>query len=196
MRIRNTDNHETMAKIITRCERDTERWKPRNCWRDGVQVLSRQELEAAIRASMTQRFWGGSNPFIYRNPVRISPGMVFKLMVGRRSKPRFGRTMEDVTHIISSVSNVAAIRKKTWINITDFWSTSEAARSNLRVRHVWRRRSRDPGMAPQSVMWGEWEWIIKRDNESGSESKHPKRCGVGIMMIARDDIAKWKAGVQ
>ncbi len=47
-------------------------------------------------------------------------GMVFKLMVSERSS--HGSRLEDVTHV-SSVSDNGSVQ--TWINITDFWSTSE-----------------------------------------------------------------------
>ena len=101
MRIQEIDG-ETMARIITRCEREiTEMKATQRVGADGVQVF-RVKLEAAI-------------VFTPKSSTYQS-GMVFKLMVGRRSS--HGSGLEDVTRYSQRQRNSGGVQ--TWLNISDF----------------------------------------------------------------------------
>lgn len=114
MRIQEIDG-ETMARIITRCEREiTEMKAVQRVGADGVQVF-RVKLEAAIDkhdATFLRRFKIVFTPksSTYRS------GMVFKLMVGRRSS--HGSGLEDVTRYFQRQRNSGGVQ--TWLNISDF----------------------------------------------------------------------------
>lgn len=114
MRIQEIDG-ETMARIITRCEREiTEMKAAQRVGADGVQVF-RVKLEAAIDKS--------DATFLRRFKIVFTPksstyqsGMVFKLMVGRRSS--HGSGLEDVTRYFQRQRSVGSVQ--TWINTSDF----------------------------------------------------------------------------
>lgn len=114
MRIQEIDG-ETMARIITRCEREiTEMKATQRVGADGVQVF-RVKLEAAIDKS--------DATFLRRFKIVFTPksstyqsGMVFKLMVGRRSS--HGSELEDVTRYFQRQRNSGGVQ--TWPNISDF----------------------------------------------------------------------------
>lgn len=114
MRIQEIDG-ETMARIITRCEREiTEMKAAQRVGADGVQVF-RIKLEAAIdRRDVT---------FLRRFKIVFTPkastyqsGMVFKLMVGRRNS--HGSGLEDVTRYFQRRRSNGGVQ--TWLNISDF----------------------------------------------------------------------------
>ncbi len=71
MRIKDIDS-ETMAKIITRCERNYRDESQEGAGADGVQVFLRQ-VEAAIDKHVTQTFLEAVQN-VRRNPVRIVGG--------------------------------------------------------------------------------------------------------------------------
>lgn len=114
MRIQEIDG-ETMARIITRCEREiTEMKAAQRVGADGVQVF-RVKLETAIDKS--------DATFLRRFKIVFTPksstyqsGMVFKLMVGRRSS--HGSGLEDVTLYFQRQRSNGGVQ--TWLNITDF----------------------------------------------------------------------------
>jgi len=114
MRIKDIDG-ETMARIITRCEREiTEMKATQRVGADGVQVF-RVKLEAAIDKS--------DATFLRRFKIVFTPksstyqsGMVFKLMVGRRSS--HGSGLEDVTRYFQRRRSSSGVQ--TWLNISDF----------------------------------------------------------------------------
>lgn len=114
MRIQEIDG-ETMARIITRCEREiTEMKATQRVGADGVQVF-RVKLEAAIDkrdATFLRRFKIVFTPksSTYRS------GMVFKLMVGRRSN--HGSRLEDVTRYFQRQRSSDGVQ--TWLNVSDF----------------------------------------------------------------------------
>ena len=114
MRIQEIDG-ETMARIITRCEREiTEMKATQRVGADGVQVF-RVKLEAAIDkrdATFLRRFKIASAP----EASTSQPGMVFKLMVGRRSS--HGSGLEDVTRYFQRRRSSGGVQ--TWLNISDF----------------------------------------------------------------------------
>ena len=116
MRIQEIDG-ETLARIITRCEREiTEMKAAQRVGADGVQVF-RVKLEATIdkrNATLLRRF-----RIIFTPKSSIyQTGMVFKLMVGRRSN--HGSGLEDVTHYFQRRRSNGGVQ--TWVNITDFLS--------------------------------------------------------------------------
>lgn len=116
MRIQEIDG-ETIARIITRCEREiTEMKAVQRVGADGVQIF-RVKLETAIDKS--------DATFLRRFKIVFTPksstyqsGMVFKLMVGRRSS--HGSRLEDVTYHFQRQRSNGGVQ--TWINITDFLS--------------------------------------------------------------------------
>lgn len=116
MRIQEIDG-ETLARIITRCEREiTEIKAAQRVGADSVQVF-RVKLETAIDKS--------DATFLRRFKIVFTPksstyqsGMVFKLMVGRRSN--HGSGLEDVTHYFQRRRSNGGVQ--TWVNITDFLS--------------------------------------------------------------------------
>lgn len=114
MRIQEIDG-ETMALIITRCEREiTEMKAAQRVGADGVQVF-RIKLEAAIDkrdATFLRRFKIVFTP----NASTYQSGMVFKLMVGRRSN--HGSRLEDVTRYFQRRRSSDGVQ--TWLNISDF----------------------------------------------------------------------------
>ena len=114
MRIQEIDG-ETMARIITRCEREiTEMKAVQRVGADGVRVF-RVKLEAAIDkrdATFLRRFKIVFTP----KSSTYQSGMVFKLMVGRRSS--HGSRLEDVTRYFQRQRNSGGIQ--TWLNISDF----------------------------------------------------------------------------
>lgn len=114
MRIQEIDG-ETMARIITRCEREiTEMKAVQRVGADGVQVF-RVKLEAAIDkrdATFLRRF---KIVFTSKSSTYQS-GMVFKLMVGRHSS--HGSGLEDVTLYFQRQRSNGGVQ--TWLNITDF----------------------------------------------------------------------------
>ena len=116
MRIQEIDG-ETMARIITRCEREiTEMKAAQRVGADGVQVF-RVKLEATIDkrdATFLRRF---RIIFMPKSSI-YQTGMVFKLMVGRRSN--HGSGLEDVTHYFQRQRSNGGVQ--TWVNITDFLS--------------------------------------------------------------------------
>lgn len=116
MRIQEIDG-ETMARIITRCEREiTEMKAIQRIGADGVQVF-RVKLEATIDkrdATFLRRF---RIIFMPKSSI-YQTGMVFKLMVGRRSN--HGSGLEDVTHYFQRQRSNGGVQ--TWVNITDFLS--------------------------------------------------------------------------
>lgn len=114
MRIQEIDG-ETMARIITRCEREiTEMKATQRVGADGVQVF-RVKLEAAIDkrdATFLRRFKIVFTP----KASTYQSGMVFKLMVGRRSN--HGSRLEDVTRYFQRRRSSDGVQ--TWLNILDF----------------------------------------------------------------------------
>lgn len=114
MRIQEIDG-ETMARIITRCEREiTEMKAMQRVGADGVQVF-RVKLEAAIDkrdATFLRRFKIVFTP----KASTYQSGMVFKLMVGRRSS--HGSGLEDVTRYFQRRRSNGGVQ--TWLNISDF----------------------------------------------------------------------------
>lgn len=114
MRIQEIDG-ETMARIITRCEREiTEMKAAQRVGADGVQVF-RIKLEAAIDkrdATFLRRFKIVFTP----KASTYQSGMVFKLMVGRRSS--HGSGLEDVTHYFQRRRSNGGVQ--TWLNVSDF----------------------------------------------------------------------------
>ena len=114
MRIQEIDG-ETMARIITRCEREiTEMKAMQRVGADGVQVF-RVKLEAAIDkrdATSLRRFKIVFTP----KASTYQSGMVFKLMVGRRSS--HGSGLEDVTLYFQRQRSNGGVQ--TWLNISDF----------------------------------------------------------------------------
>ena len=118
MRIQEIDG-ETMARIITRCEREiTEMKATQRVGADGVQVF-RVKLEAAIDkrdATFLRRFKIVFTP----NASTYQSGMVFKLMVGRRSS--HGSGLEDVTRYFQLQRTVGGVQ--TWVNTIDFVTDS------------------------------------------------------------------------
>ena len=116
MRIEEIDG-ETMARIITRCEREiTEMKAAQRVGADGVQVF-RIKLEATIDkrdATFLRRF---RIIFTPKSSIYQS-GMIFKLMVGRRSN--HGSGLEDVTRYFQRRRSNGGVQ--TWVNITDFLS--------------------------------------------------------------------------
>lgn len=116
MRIQEIDG-ETMARIITRCEREiTEMKAVQRVGADGVQVF-RVKLEAAIDkhdATFLRRFKIVFTP----KASTYQSGMVFKLMIGRRNS--HGSGLEDVTRYFQRQRSNGGVQ--TWINITDFLS--------------------------------------------------------------------------
>lgn len=116
MRIKDIDG-ETIAKLITRYERETIEMKAtQRVGSDGVQVF-RVKLEATIDkrdATLLRRF-----RIIFTPKSSIyQTGMVFKLMVGRRSN--HGSGLEDVTRYFQRRRSNGGVQ--TWVNITDFLS--------------------------------------------------------------------------
>lgn len=116
MRIKDIDG-ETMARVITRYERETVEMKAtQRVGADGVQIF-RVKSEATIDkrdATFLRRFRIVFTPkaSIYQS------GMVFKLMVGRRSN--HGSGLEDVTHYFQRRRSNGGVQ--TWVNTTDFLS--------------------------------------------------------------------------
>ena len=114
MRIKDIDG-ETMARIITRCEREiTEMKATQRVGADGVRVF-RVRLEAAIDkrdATFLRRFKIVFTP----KASTYQSGMVFKLMVGRRNS--HGSGLEDVTRYFQRRRSNGGVQ--TWLNISDF----------------------------------------------------------------------------
>ena len=106
---------ETMARIITRCEREiTEMKAAQRVGADGVRVF-RVKLEAAIDkrdATFLRRFKIVFTPKF----STYQSGMVFKLMVGRRSS--HGSGLEDVTRYFQRRRSNSGVQ--TWLNTSDF----------------------------------------------------------------------------
>lgn len=104
-----------MARIITRCEREIAEMKAvQRVGADGVQVF-RVKLEAAIDkhdATFLRRFKIVFTP----KASTYQSGMVFKLMVGRRSN--HGSRLEDVTRYFQRQRSSDGVQ--TWLNILDF----------------------------------------------------------------------------
>ncbi len=120
MRIQEIDG-ETMARIITRCEREiTEMKAAQRVGADGVQVF-RVKLEAAIDkrdATFLRRFKIVFTP----KASTYQSGMVFKLMVGRRSS--HGSGLEDVTRYFQRRRSSGGVQ--TWVNTTDLLADNGA----------------------------------------------------------------------
>ena len=114
MRIQEIDG-ETMARIITRCEREIAEMKAaQRVGADGVQVF-RIKLEAAIDkrdATFLRRFKIVFTP----KASTYQSGMVFKLMIGRRNS--HGSGLEDVTLYFQRQRSNGGVQ--TWLNISDF----------------------------------------------------------------------------
>lgn len=114
MRIQEIDG-ETIARIITRCEREiTEMKAVQRVGTDGVQVF-RVKLEAAIDkhdATFLRRFKIVFTP----KASTYQSGMVFKLMIGRRNS--YGSGLEDVTHYFQRQRSNGGVQ--TWLNTSDF----------------------------------------------------------------------------
>lgn len=114
MRIQEIDG-ETMARIITRCEREiTEMKAAQRVGVDGVQVF-RIKLEAAIDkrdATFLRQFKVVFTP----KASTYQSGMVFKLMIGRRNS--HGSGLEDVTRYFQRQRSNGGVQ--TWLNISDF----------------------------------------------------------------------------
>nr|DAQ53578.1 MAG TPA: hypothetical protein [Caudoviricetes sp.] len=114
MRIQEIDG-ETMARIITRCEREITEMKTAQCvGADGVQVF-RVKLEAAIDkrdATFLRRFKIVFTP----KASTYQSGMVFKLMIGRRNS--HGSGLEDVTRYFQRRRSNSGVQ--TWLNVSDF----------------------------------------------------------------------------
>ena len=108
-------NSETLARIITRYEREiTEMKATQRVGADGVQVF-RVKLEAAIDkrdATFLRRF---KIVFMPRASTYQS-GMVFKLMIGRHNS--HGSGLEDVTRYFQRRRSNGGVQ--TWLNISDF----------------------------------------------------------------------------
>ncbi len=113
MRIQEIDG-ETMARIITRYEREiTEMKATQRVGADGVRVF-RVRLEAAIDkrdATFLRRFKIVFTP----KASTYQSGMVFKLMVGRRNS--HGSGLEDVTRYFQRQRSNGGVQ--TWLNISD-----------------------------------------------------------------------------
>ena len=120
MRIKDIDG-ETMARIITRCEREIAEMKAaQRIGADGVQVF-RVKSEAAIDkrdATFLRRFKIVFTP----KASTYQSGMVFKLMVGRRSS--HGSGLEDVTRYFQRRRSSGGVQ--TWINTTDLLADNGA----------------------------------------------------------------------
>lgn len=116
MRIKDIDG-ETIAKIITQCEREiTEMKATQRVGADGVQVF-RAKLEATIDkrdATFLRRF---KIVFTPKSGI-YQTGMVFKLMVGRRRN--HGSELEDVTRFFQRRRSNGGVQ--TWVNTIDFLS--------------------------------------------------------------------------
>ena len=116
MRIQEIDG-ETMARIITRCEREiTEMKAAQRVGADGVQIF-RVKSEVTIDkrdATFLRRFKIVFTP----KASTYQSGMVFKLMVGRRSN--HGSGLEDVTRYFQRRRSNGGVQ--TWLNISDFLS--------------------------------------------------------------------------
>lgn len=116
MRIQEIDG-ETMARIITRCEREiTEMKAMQRVGADGVQIF-RVKSEVTIDkrdATFLRRFRIVFTP----KASTYQSGMVFKLMVGRRSN--HGSGLKDVTHYFQRRRSNGGVQ--TWVNTTDFLS--------------------------------------------------------------------------
>lgn len=114
MRIQEIDG-ETMARIITRCEREiTEMKATQRVGADGVQIF-RVKLEATIGkrdATFLRRFRIVFTP----KASTYQSGMVFKLMVGRRSN--HGSGLENVTEYFQRQRSSGGVQS--WLNTTDF----------------------------------------------------------------------------
>ena len=114
MRIQEIDG-ETMARIITRCEREiTEMKATQRVGADGVQVF-RVKLEVTIDkrdATLLRRFRIVFTP----KANTYQSGMVFKLMIGRRNS--HGSGLEDVTRYFQRRRSNGGVQ--TWLNISDF----------------------------------------------------------------------------
>lgn len=114
MRIKELDD-KAIAQIITRCEREITQMKAaQRVGADGVQVF-RVKLEAAIDkrdATFLRRFKIVFTP----KASMYQSGMVFKLMVGRRSSHGLG--LEDVTRYFQRRRSNGGVQ--TWLNISDF----------------------------------------------------------------------------
>ena len=114
MRVQEIDG-ETMARIITRCEREiTEMKATQRVGADGVQVF-RVKLEVTIDkrdATLLRRFRIVFTP----KASTYQSGMVFKLMVGRRNS--HGSGLEDVTRYFQRRRSSGGVQ--TWLNISDF----------------------------------------------------------------------------
>lgn len=114
MRIQEIDG-ETMARIITRYEREiTEMKATQRVGADGVRVF-RVRLGAAIDkrdATFLRRFKIVFTP----KTSTYQSGMVFKLMVGRRSN--HGSGLKDVTRYFQRRRSNGGVQ--TWLNISDF----------------------------------------------------------------------------
>lgn len=114
MRIKDIDG-ETIARIITRCEREIAEMKAaQRVGADGMQIF-RVKSEATIDkrdATFLRRFRIVFTPkaSTYRS------GMVFKLMVGRRSN--HGSRLEDVTRYFQRQRSSGDVQ--TWLNTSDF----------------------------------------------------------------------------
>jgi hypothetical protein len=114
MRIQEIDG-ETMARIITRCEREIAEMKAtQRVGADGVQIF-RVKLEATIDkrdATFLRRFRIVFTP----KASTYQSGMVFKLMVGRRSN--HGSGLESVTEYFQRQRSSGGVQS--WLNTTDF----------------------------------------------------------------------------
>ena len=114
MRIQEIDG-ETMARIIARYEREiTEMKAAQRVGADGVRVF-RIKLEVAIDKRDTT--------FLRQFRIVFTPkastyqsGMVFKLMVGRRSN--HGTGLENVTEYFQRQRSSGGVQS--WLNTTDF----------------------------------------------------------------------------
>jgi hypothetical protein len=114
MRIQEIDG-ETMARIVTRYEREIVEMKAaQRVGADGVQIF-RVKSEVAIDkrdAAFLRRFRIVFTP----KASTYQSGMVFKLMVGRRSS--HGSGLEDVTRYFQRRRSSGGVQ--TWLNISDF----------------------------------------------------------------------------
>lgn len=114
MRIQEIDG-ETMARIITRCEREIAEMKAtQRVGADGVQIF-RVKLETTIGkrdATFLRRFRIVFTP----KASTYQSGMVFKLMVGRRSN--HGSGLENVTEYFQRQRSSGGVQS--WLNTTDF----------------------------------------------------------------------------
>ena len=120
MRIKDIDG-ETMARIITRCEREIAEMKAmQRVGADGVQIF-RVKSEATIDkrdATFLRRFRIVFTP----KASAYQSGMVFKLMVGRRSS--HGSGLEDVTRYFQRQRSSGGVQA--WINTTDLLADNGA----------------------------------------------------------------------